>query len=128
VALASRDFEALSRHVKAIEVGSREREAAAYVEQAAELIQRADALGDQAAMQGRLARDPGDVEAHFALGCHLMAAHQYRDALESFRQVAERDRKWRDEAARKAMLTVFGLIGVRDPLSDDYRKKLLFIY
>jgi putative thioredoxin len=128
VALASRDFEAVSRHVQGIEVGSKEREAAAYVEQAALLVQQADALGDQAAMQDRLARDPGDVEAHFALGCHLMAAQRYRDALESFREVAERDRKWRDEAARKAMLTVFGLIGVRDPLSDEYRKKLLFIY
>jgi putative thioredoxin len=128
VALASRDFEAVSRHAQGIEAGSKEREAAAYVEQAAVLVQQADALGDQAAMEGRLAREPGDVEAHFALGCHLMAAHQYRDALASFLQVAERDRKWRDEAARKAMLTVFGLIGVRDPLSDEYRKKLLFIY
>jgi putative thioredoxin len=128
LALARRDFDALARHVDSIEAGSKEREAAAYVEQAARLIQEADALGDQAAMRDRLSRDPGDLEAHFALGSHLMAGQDYRDALESYLQVAERDRKWRDEAARKAMLTVFGLIGVRNPLSDEYRKKLFFIY
>jgi putative thioredoxin len=128
VALASRDFDAVARHVEAIEAGSREREAAGYVEHAVELVKHADALGDQAAMQDRLARDPGDLEAHFALGCHLMAAHRFRDALASFLQVAERDRKWREEAARKAMLTVFGLMGVRHPLADEYRKKLFFIY
>jgi thioredoxin-like negative regulator of GroEL len=41
---------------------------------------------------------------------------------------AERDRKWQGEAPRKAMLIVFGLIGVRHPLADEFRKKLMFIY
>jgi putative thioredoxin len=38
--------------------------------------------------------------------------------------LVERDRRWRDEAARKAMLTTFGLLGARHPLSDEYRRKL----
>lgn len=128
VALGRRDVDAVKRHVKALSPGADEREIGRYLEQAAELVQGAAALGDETTLAGRVAAQPDDLEARFALGCHAMAAGRMRDALDALVAVAERNRKWRDEAARKAMLTVFGLIGVRHPLSDEYRKKLMFIY
>src|SRR5690606_34642900 len=101
---------------------------AKHLEQAATLLVDATALGSEAALRERSAADPRDLEARYALGAYLLAGQQYRDALDSFLAVAEQDRKWRDEAARKAMLTTFGLLGVRHPLSDEYRRKLVFIY
>lgn len=128
LALQARDFDAMREHVQAIAPTAKERETGQYLDQAAAFIQEADAAGTEPEMRKRLDADPDDTEARYALAAHLMAAHKYREALDELLTVAERDRKWREEAARKAMLTIFGVIGIRHPLSDEYRKKLMFVY
>ncbi len=67
---------------------------------------------------------PEDAAAHYAHGCALAAAGRHREALAALLTSVERDRRWQAEAARKAMLAVFGVVGVREPLSDEYRTKL----
>lgn len=126
LALRRRDLQAVDAHLGHIPPLAGEHEAGEHVRQAAALVR--EVAGDRQAVQARVAAAPDDLEARFALGVHLLADGQYREALEALVGVAEQDRKWRDEAARKAMLTVFGLVGVRDPLSNEYRRKLMFIY
>jgi putative thioredoxin len=69
-----------------------------------------DALGDAyvAALSRLLERDPGG-------------------ALDGLLSIVARDKKWGDEAARRAMLAIFQLIGVRSEVSDAYRKKLALL-
>jgi putative thioredoxin len=50
---------------------------------------------------------------------------KYEVALQRFLEIVSRDRKFRDDGGRKAMLTVFNLLGDDDPLVRDYRKKLM---
>ena len=67
---------------------------------------------------------PDDPGARYAYGCALAAAGRHREALDELLASVERDRRWNDEAARKAMLAIFAVVGVRAPLSDEYRRKL----
>ena len=52
-------------------------------------------------------------------------AEQFEDALAQFLAVVERDRTYRNDGARKAMITVFKMMGDEDPLTSLYRKKLM---
>jgi putative thioredoxin len=77
-----------------------------------------------AALEARIASNPADVEARLDLAACLVNARQYEAALEQFLEVVRRDRKCRDDAARKGMLAVFSLIGGDHELTGRYRRQL----
>jgi putative thioredoxin len=55
----------------------------------------------------------------------LLAVEQrYSEALDEFLEVVRRNRKYNDDAARKAMLALFITIGEDQPLTQTYRQKL----
>ena len=78
----------------------------------------AGAGADPAALTGRIAANPGDLDARLQLAHALALGHDYRPALEQLLEIVRRDRKWQDEAARKAMLELFALLG-SDAHYDD---------
>ncbi|MCB1055881.1 MAG: thioredoxin [Acidobacteria bacterium] len=127
-ALAAGDPEAVERHAGAIPASDDEFEAAQALLKALDLVRQALEVGDVASCRERLSRDPADIEARYALGGHAVAAGDPRAALEHFLAVARQDRGWNDQAGRRAMLTVFELIGARHPLADEYRDRLATIY
>ncbi|NEO87007.1 MAG: tetratricopeptide repeat protein [Spirulina sp. SIO3F2] len=54
------------------------------------------------------------------------AVHQnYEAALQDFLAIVERDRTFGDDGARKAMLTVFKLLGANHPLTQQYQQDLM---
>ncbi|MFQ4140164.1 tetratricopeptide repeat protein [Nodosilinea sp. PGN35] len=71
--------------------------------------------------------DLGDSDLDIAYGTAGQAALKgdFTAALEGFLGVVERDRTYRSDAGRKAMLTVFKLLGDSDPLTVIYRKRLM---
>ena len=73
---------------------------------------------DTAALQARLAANGDDLDARLQLANALALKGDYRAALEHLLAVVRRDRKWQDEAARKAMLDLFTLLG-GDAQFDD---------
>jgi putative thioredoxin len=125
VAVARGELEAAAAHAARISPRADERAEAEQLLQAVELARSAAAVGSRAACAERLADDPGDLEARYALAGHEVAAGDHRAALELYLDLVKRDRRWRDEAARKAMLIVFHLAGVRSPLSDEFRRQLM---
>jgi putative thioredoxin len=91
---------------------------------AAELRTRADGAGDETALRARVAADSGDLDARLALGRALAARGAYADALSELLEVVKRDPEFADQAARKAMLDIFEVVGAREPLSERYRSEL----
>jgi putative thioredoxin len=80
--------------------------------------------GGLAAVRDRRSADPGNLDLRFELGVCLAAAARYEEALQELLSILERDRGFRDGAARKAMVDIFSIVGARSPLAEDYRTRL----
>jgi putative thioredoxin len=65
-----------------------------------------------------------DLDAPFFEAVQQTLRSDYEAALQGFLQVLSKDRKYRDDGARKAMLMIFDLIGGEHPLVTEYRKKM----
>jgi putative thioredoxin len=80
--------------------------------------------GDESTALGRVAAEPKNAEARYALGCVLAAAGRYPEALAELLAAAERDQQLARGKVREAMLRIFHIVGVRSELADEYRDKL----
>ncbi|MDP2982295.1 MAG: tetratricopeptide repeat protein [Candidatus Latescibacter sp.] len=69
-------------------------------------------------------KNPGDLEALYILGCCYAAENSYGEALEMFLSIVRKNRQFGDDKARKAMLTLFAVIGSNSALTAEYRKRL----
>jgi putative thioredoxin len=78
---------------------------------------------DVADLEARLAADPDDEDARFRLGQVLAAAGEYEPALDNLLTVVKAAGPGR-EAARQAMVDVFGMLGNDHPLTGTYRRAL----
>jgi putative thioredoxin len=76
------------------------------------------------ALRARLAADPDDLEARYALAQRLAAARRYRDAMDELLAILRRDKNWRDGEARKQLLNLFTLAAEAPELVSEYRRKL----
>jgi putative thioredoxin len=94
-------------------------------------VERLEAAARLAAGQGtdlleieaRLASDPNDAAARLELGRALAARHEYEAALDHLLALVRAGGEQR-EAARRAMVDVFGVLGNGHPLTATYRKAL----
>jgi len=75
-------------------------------------------------LRARLEVDPRDLDARLALGRLLAAARRYEPAFEVFLACVRQDPKHADEAARKAMVDLFSVLGGDHPLTQQYRSEL----
>jgi putative thioredoxin len=128
LAMAEGDLDEAERVSAAVPAGPGAGEEATHLREAIRLARAAAQIGDREACERRAAEDPEDAEARFALGGWALAAGGPREALEHFLDSATVDRDWEDQAARRAMLTVFHIVGVRDPLSEEFRDRLRAVY
>lgn len=80
--------------------------------------------GDVGELRARVASAPEDLDARFALAQVLASLEQYAEALDQYLAIVARDREFRDDAARKAMLDVFDLLGSGDETAERYRSEL----
>jgi putative thioredoxin len=67
---------------------------------------------------------PNDPRAHYRWGLMLAAQGAYDQALEELLTSVRLDRHWEDDAARKAMLAIFDILGLDAPLTREYQRKL----
>ena len=71
----------------------------------------------------RLAGAPDDTAARYHLAAHQVMANQIDDAVENFLQIMQKDRKFGDDAGRKALLKLFDMLGP-DPAVNRYRARM----
>jgi putative thioredoxin len=69
-------------------------------------------------------KNPSELEFLYILGCCYAAESSYREALETFLTIVRKNRLFGEGKARKAMLTVFEVIGGNNALTEEYRKRL----
>ena len=84
----------------------------------------ARAGADEGKLREKLAADPADHAARFALAGAYAGAKRYREALDELLEIVARDKEWNDGAARKQILNLFNLAEDEPELVADYRSKL----
>ncbi|WP_413165065.1 tetratricopeptide repeat protein [Capilliphycus salinus ALCB114379] len=67
----------------------------------------------------------GELDQRYAEACRLTLEKDYEPALKIFLDIVTTNRSYNNDAARKAMLTVFELLGDQDLLTKEYRKRLM---
>lgn len=75
-------------------------------------------------LERALAANPGDHEARYRLSAWRALAGDYEAGMEGLLEIVRRDRKFRDDAARKGMIAIFNVLGARHPLVPKYRARL----
>ncbi len=90
----------------------------------AALALAAEAPSETAAFEQRLAADPDDHEARFALAKALAGHGRFEAAVDHLLQILAKDRAWNDEAARKQLLTVFEAAGAASDVARQGRRRL----
>ena len=75
-------------------------------------------------LEQRLEENNGDSEARYLLAAHKVVKQDYESALELLLELMRKDRNYGDDAARKAILKIFDLLG-DDPLVARYRGRMM---
>ncbi len=83
-----------------------------------------DEFGDTAAVEAKLKETPDDLDLQYALGASLAIDRAWERSLEVLLEVVKKNNRHRDAAARKAMVTIFDLLGRQHELSDTYVRQL----
>ena len=85
--------------------------------------------GEEEKYRQRIASDPSDLEARFALARLSASREEYEEALDHLVAILKKDRRFQNDQPRKTMLEIFEVVGPRSPLAEKYRAemaKLLF--
>jgi putative thioredoxin len=75
-------------------------------------------------LREKLAANPDDLEARYALAQRHGAAGRYRDAMEELLAIVRKERNWRDGEARRQLVHLFTLASGEPDLVSEYRRKL----
>lgn len=81
-------------------------------------------VGDIAALQARVAADPGDMDLRFELAGGQVAAGERDAAADTLLAMVRDDREWNDGAARGQLLKLFEAVGLMDPWVAQQRRRL----
>jgi putative thioredoxin len=87
----------------------------------------AEAYGGEAKARAALAADGKDLEARYALASALAARGELAEALEQLLEIVSRNRKFKDDGARLAMLALFDQLGNDHDLTQDFRRRLQIV-
>jgi putative thioredoxin len=123
LALREGDGDEAERLLAGIDPAAKEAELADRLRGAAVFAREHAAIGGEDGARARLAADPADLDARYALGCSLALHERWAEALAELLEVVMKKASFRDRAAVKAMTTIFGLMP-RGDIRDDYQRKL----
>ncbi|MCG8670358.1 MAG: tetratricopeptide repeat protein [Pseudomonadales bacterium] len=79
---------------------------------------------DPQTVQEQLQQDPENLDARFYYALHLIMAGHEEPGLDLLLDIMRKDRSFRDDGAKEALLKAFDLIGSGNPAVSKYRRKL----
>lgn len=86
--------------------------------------ERADTLPDAGALRTVVEAQPDNLQARLDLAQQYIAAQDYEAALEQLLAIVERDRAFRDDIARKTMVSVFDMMRDAPQAVSHWRRQL----
>lgn len=92
-----------------------------------DFYRQARSLVDLMAFYSECARKDNPTEPmakSYKDNCCLAANGDHKAALEGFLAMVSQDKAWNDEAARKAMITLFDVLGAKHEWTWEYRSRL----
>ncbi len=89
-----------------------------------ELARAVSGAPSASALEAGLRANPGDSQARYRLGARLVLAGDLEAGIEQLLELLRRDRKFGDDAARRALLTVFDMLGPEEELVSRYRSRM----
>jgi len=75
-------------------------------------------------LQAQAAQQPDNAELLYFVACNNAVRGDLDAALELFLEVLRRDRSVRDDGARRALLSLFDILGKDDPRVSQYRRRM----
>jgi putative thioredoxin len=91
---------------------------------ALELAKEAGTLGDPTVLLARIEANPDDHDARHELATALFLRGQIEAAMDHLCQIVKRDREWREDGARKQLVTFFNALGPTHPQTVKGRRML----
>jgi len=82
------------------------------------------AAGQSQELRARVAANPKDFEARFALAQALFAGGDKEAGVDHLLEIIRMNRAWNEEAARKELVKFFEAMGPTDPLTLSSRRRL----
>jgi putative thioredoxin len=79
---------------------------------------------DTATLERAVQENPQDSVSRYRLGAAQVLAGNWQAALDSFLYILQHDRQYNDDAARKALLAVFEMLGSDHELTGQYRRRM----
>ena len=128
--MAADRFDAAKQHLDMVELNPDQREDAARLDSLKARLATLEAVKDLPETTELLAKvnaNPKDHQARHDLAQALIAEGDFEQAMEHLLEIIRTDRKWNEEAARKAMINVFNMLGGNEAygeLVSAYRRKL----
>ncbi len=68
-----------------------------------------------------------ELEQQFSQGAKYTLCEEYEEALKLFLNIVESNREYKNDGARKAMISIFKLLGNTHPLTKKYQQELMMI-
>ncbi len=124
VLIGAKQINEARHHLDAISMSDAEYDAASRLKEVLAFHDQCQEAGGDAACRQKLAANPKDLEARLGLASCLASEGKYPEALEEFLAIVAKDKRFRDETARKSMLAIFSLVGERSDLAEEYRQRL----
>jgi putative thioredoxin len=122
--IASGEEEAAESHLEKIPISVPEYDTAEQLRQAMSFHRDCRLAGGETECRKLVEQNPADLDARYGLASCLAANRNYEAALDEFLEIVSRNKTYKDEAARKAMIALFSVIGERSDLANQYRRKL----
>lgn len=79
---------------------------------------------NEAELRANITENSADVASHYTLACLLATQERFMEAMDEFLEVIRRNRSYKNDGARKAMLALFAIIGEDQEITQTYRRKL----
>ena len=79
---------------------------------------------DRQTLLQKIETDPKDSAARYQLAAQCVVAGDYACALDQLLHIVMTDRQYNDDAGRRAMLSIFNLLGDDHELTSQYRRKM----